>query len=94
MKVKVTKTMKGSPDGLTVNEYLEGQTYEMPFDLATVFIREGWGTSCEVEPSEKPEVKAKERKPKAPAEAPAPKPMYLKNNRGGSTVVRKAKGRR
>jgi hypothetical protein len=38
MKVKMIKTKKGSPDGFTVCEYLIGESYDIPDDLAKVFI--------------------------------------------------------
>jgi len=87
MRVRMKETRKGSPDGLTISEYVAGRVYEIPFDLAEVFVREGWSIVVEVEPEEQPALKPKVTKPRAPAEAPAPKPMYLKNNRRGSTVV-------
>lgn len=87
MRVRMKETRKGSPDGLTISEYVAGRVYEIPFDLASVFVREGWGVVVDVEPVEQPALKAKAMKPRAPAETPAPKPMHLKSNRSGSTVV-------
>lgn len=40
MKIKMLKTKKGSPDGITVNTYFEGQDYDMPNSLADVFINQ------------------------------------------------------
>lgn len=42
MRVHVTKTRKGSPDGIEVREYQAGESYEMPDSLGAVFLREGW----------------------------------------------------
>ncbi len=43
MQVLVTKTTRAAPDGLTVCRYEAGQSYDLPADLARVFIAEGWG---------------------------------------------------
>lgn len=32
----------GSPDGVTVNEYAEGEVYEVTADLGAVFLAEGF----------------------------------------------------
>ena len=37
MKRVMTKTTKGSPNGISVIEYLEGETYDLPESLAVVF---------------------------------------------------------
>ena len=34
----MTKTQKGSPDSISVREYEKGETYDLPADLADVFI--------------------------------------------------------
>lgn len=38
MKVKMIKTMKGSPDGIQVNEYEAGKEYDLPEGLANNFL--------------------------------------------------------
>ncbi len=49
MQVLVNRNQRGSPDGIKINVYKAGKTYgpttnpPMPADLATVFLREGWG---------------------------------------------------
>lgn len=43
MKIKILKTMDGSPDGSHVLTYKEGETYDVPEGLAKVFLREKWG---------------------------------------------------
>lgn len=43
MRVHITETKKGSPDGIEVREYQAGESYEMPDSLGAVFIQEGWG---------------------------------------------------
>jgi hypothetical protein len=35
--LKMKKTVKGSPDGITARDYKEGETYEVPEALARVF---------------------------------------------------------
>jgi hypothetical protein len=42
MNIRMLKTMRGSPDGIQVFEYQAGQKYDLPDDLAGVFLREGW----------------------------------------------------
>ena len=42
MKVKMLKNRQGSPDGILVNNYIRGETVEMPYQLAHVFIRQHW----------------------------------------------------
>lgn len=36
--VTMTKTEKGSPNGVLVREYEKGQTYDLPHELADTFI--------------------------------------------------------
>ena len=43
MKIKMLETRLGSPDGRTVHSYARGEQYELPDDLAKVFVGEGWG---------------------------------------------------
>lgn len=38
MKLRMLTTMKGSPDGIQVNEYLAGRKYDLPRDLANNFL--------------------------------------------------------
>lgn len=42
VKIKMLETRKGSPDGMTVCSYQRGEQYELPDELARVFVREGW----------------------------------------------------
>lgn len=41
MKIKMLVDAPGSPDGVTVNQYAEGETYEVPADLGDVLVAEG-----------------------------------------------------
>lgn len=41
MKITMLETAPGSPDGVQVNDYDEGETYDVPQDLADTFIRYG-----------------------------------------------------
>jgi len=38
LNLKMKKTVKGCPDGLTVIEYQKGETYQVPEELADVFL--------------------------------------------------------
>ena len=42
IKIRMLRTKKGSPDGIRINEYQEGEVYELSGSLATVFLGEGW----------------------------------------------------
>ena len=42
MKLKMLQTCLGSPDGRRVVEYLKGETYDLPADLAQVFVSQDW----------------------------------------------------
>lgn len=52
MKVKMLKTKAGSPDGIEVRTYQEGEVYDLPLSLSDVFIREKWGVLAEAGPVE------------------------------------------
>ena len=39
-KLVMLETKLGSPDGITVKEYKEGESYEVPLDLYRVFVEE------------------------------------------------------
>lgn len=39
-KVLMVRNKLGSPDGVTVKHYLEGETYELPVGLADTFLFE------------------------------------------------------
>ncbi len=47
MRIRVTKTTRAAPDGVTVRSYRACETAEMPADLARVFLREGWGRDAD-----------------------------------------------
>jgi hypothetical protein len=38
VKIKMTRLATGSPDGRTVRRYEAGHTYDVPADLARVFV--------------------------------------------------------
>ncbi len=42
MKIRMLKTKNGSPDGMAVLTYAEDRVYELPEDLARVFIKQKW----------------------------------------------------
>ncbi len=47
MKIKMLETRMGSPDGVSVLSYSEGEQYELPDGLAQVFIAEGWAKAVD-----------------------------------------------
>jgi hypothetical protein len=42
VKIRMLRTAKGSPDGIQVNEYRQGEIYEVPGRLAEIFLGENW----------------------------------------------------
>lgn len=51
MRVQMRGTHRGSPDGINVESYDEGKHYDLPSDLAEVFVREGWAVAVEAPPA-------------------------------------------
>ncbi len=47
MRIRVTKTTRAARDGVAVRSYRAGETYDLPEDLARVFLREGWGREAD-----------------------------------------------
>ena len=47
MKLKIKRTCYGSPDGLRVDEYKAGETYEVRESLAAIFLKEGWAVKAD-----------------------------------------------
>jgi len=86
MKRVMTKTTKGSPNGISVIEYLEGETYDLPESLAVVFDSIGVCKplipAAKKEPEEKPEAKMVE-------EVPSNKMASVPSNKKVSTKRRK-----
>jgi hypothetical protein len=41
--IRVLTNTAASPNGIQVNVYEAGRSYELPEELARVFVREGWG---------------------------------------------------
>jgi len=71
MKCKMLKTSTGSPDGIKVETYLQGQEYDLSPSLASVFLQMGIALPVDHSaPPERaviekvPEVKAKPKKGK------------------------------
>ena len=48
MRVLMKETHKGSVDGISINEYKQGEEYELPLDLANIFLN--LGVAVKVEP--------------------------------------------
>ena len=55
MLVIMTRDQRGSPNGIAVNEYKKDQEYDIPKDLAKIFIKD---LGCAVKVKEKSENKA------------------------------------
>jgi hypothetical protein len=42
MKIRMLQSTKGSPDGIEVRQYEAGTKYDVPEELAAVFLSQGW----------------------------------------------------
>lgn len=42
MRVRMLQAQRGSPDGINVFEYKAGEKYELPDELAMIFLKYGW----------------------------------------------------
>ncbi|MGQ9619334.1 MAG: AAA family ATPase, partial [Candidatus Aminicenantia bacterium] len=51
IRVKMLTTQRGSPDGIRVYEYKEGELYDLPFSLAEVFLKTKWAEEVKSEQS-------------------------------------------
>ena len=47
MRVKMKRTSYGSPDGVQVEEYKKGETYNVRDTLAAIFLEEGWAVKVD-----------------------------------------------
>ena len=47
MKIKMNRTSYGSPDGVQVEEYKKGETYNVRETLAVIFLEEGWAVKAD-----------------------------------------------
>ena len=50
MKLKMKRTSYGSPDGVQVEEYKKGETYDVRETLAAIFLKEGWAVKVDKSP--------------------------------------------
>jgi len=73
MKIKMKRTRYGSADGMRVDEYRQGETYDVRESLADIFLKEGWAVTVEKSP----------RKKKDQGAAPDNKSVIRKTQRGG-----------
>lgn len=48
--IRMLITQRGSPDGVTVNTYAQGEQYAVPDSLAEVFVRENWAEELKIAP--------------------------------------------
>ena len=53
MKIKMQSTRYGSADGVRVDEYKKGETYDVPETLASIFLKEGWAVKVDKTPRQK-----------------------------------------
>jgi hypothetical protein len=68
VRVRMLRTMNGSPDGIQVNTYEAGQVYDkVPQSLADVFLREG---AAEEDKQRAGPAERKESTPEKPAAKP------------------------
>lgn len=70
MNVKMLETRSAAPDGATVVRLLEGETYDLPEDLAQVYIDRGRAVA--VDPA--PVAEAAEAPPDGEPAPPKPAP--------------------
>jgi len=47
MKINMKQTRYGSPDGVQVEEYKKGETYDVRETLAAIFLKEGWAVKVD-----------------------------------------------
>ncbi|MDH5762730.1 MAG: hypothetical protein OEZ51_07105 [Nitrospinota bacterium] len=47
MKLKMKSTRYGSADGVQIDEYKKGETYEVRDSLAAIFLKEGWAVKVD-----------------------------------------------
>jgi hypothetical protein len=50
MKLKMKHTRYGSSDGIRVDEYKKGETYDVRESLASIFLKEGWAVKVDKTP--------------------------------------------
>jgi hypothetical protein len=50
MRIIMERTQDGSPDGITVLRYHQGEEYDAPDTLAHIFLGEGWAREVVPEP--------------------------------------------
>ena len=50
MRIKMKRTSYGSPDGVQVEEYKKGETYNVRETLAAIFLKEGWAVKVDKTP--------------------------------------------
>ncbi len=71
MKLKMNRTRYGSPDGVQVEEYKKGETYDVRETLAAIFLKERWAVRVDKTP----------RRTKDPGTAPENKTVKNKVKR-------------
>jgi hypothetical protein len=54
VNIKMLATRTGSPDGVTIRSYTKWEQYELPNDLANVFVNEGWGKRVQARDRKQP----------------------------------------
>lgn len=75
MRIRMLKTIRGSDDGHTVRDYVQGMEYDLSAtprarELATVLLKEEWAEQVVAKPPPVPVVVLPPPAPEAPAPAP------------------------
>ncbi len=53
MRVTMTRTQTGSPDGIHIYTYVDGQTYDLNADLAQAFLGMGVAVDANLKPADR-----------------------------------------
>ena len=72
MKIAMIRTLDGSSDGIAVQTYVDGQTYDVSADLAENFVGQGaafyaGGVISAISASKESDIEAEAHAPKPPA---------------------------
>lgn len=87
------KTQQGSENGIAVNTYEAGTSYNMEESLASVFIDQGWAVEAEETPADPPDADETKGEP-GPSNATEPGPENTGEKRTSKKSRRKASRRK
>ncbi len=62
MRLTMNETQKGSQDGITLDTFEEGETYDVAISLAQVFLNKKWASPAEKKSNKKATPKKKKSK--------------------------------